>query len=1306
MIDIDIYGKDLSTSFNNKITSPAQKIKPKVVVNWLQSRNISNLSASVDANNQHSSSSSDFLGGDLGYYFTPEQCANGIERQGFTWAVTDAKDVNGNIIRADGGWYTMPTDLDDPYEFGWWSGTISGSTVDPTYGGYGFVDNPTITLAFDSMECNHVRVSTSEYYGQVHTYRLTVRSSDAGVANPLYTEVVTIPGESYYYEHYLPESLGHSTINQVELEILTTRNPLDYGRIQEINTIYKTDVSDDIVSFSWDKTRDLHVTELPIAGSSSGSTSFTFDNTDKNYNMFNSSSSYGKYMKKNVKIESSMGWQIIKSDDLYIDKTLSSNISSSDTTILLSNTDNLPDGGAGDYYVMIIDPDGVNREYILVESTDDTYTITVRQRGYNNSIARNHSAFTTVRFETFEYVAYTDSYVDEWNASSQSMTVAAEAADWTKFASESIITKGFLMEKATVPEAVKALLLKTNFPQKKIKNLNRFERSALENGSVLHMDFSESVSERSGAILPIKNGLRARFFAMLDANFNKVRDILADALDRELTDLEKALGEYSFTSPDYVVNTVDVAYTAGSALDLVDYTFVDINGDSISDYFNGVFDGYYVPIDTGVQYLGISIAHAGVRMYLDDSLILDSWQVHPVSAGQYTDLISDELNLIAGKPYKIRIEFFHQNSTNNVDDFSIYLSYAVGSNPMAVVPEEACYTMAAIDRVGGVDANFLPASTDRNHVKNNGVYIGDVSVGLEGGLVSNPDNFSVFFDGSSYMRLPYDLSWDMNNSSSENYSGKWSIEINVKPSGPYSGNDGEYISSFDHDTTPTGGFEFFNDSSSNGFQIKTSAGHESVSASGSLSTSSWNHIIVTFDGSVLKYYLNGQLQDTLGLVGTISSWADLDVCFGGRNGYYLAGSGEVAPTLLRSFSCDQFLIYNSIFTDTDVANRYTEVVMQPLTIYPFLYGNEASCRDVIEEITLADLGRFYIDELNDARYEHFYRFFEPSIDQHANTQLTISDDSHILSADFNVQLQANKVVVKVANLSTVQTSVQPLWRADDPTTLAVVNLEVAMNESSNSMTVSSTVDPPFFRSGYLVIDNEIIKYSSKTPNTFNNLTRGLFGTTPTAHSQDSPVREVRYWDLKYDNAPAYEIKDPLISGIAFETPNQVDLLQFRPDSYGAKLIISANSSVDKGTFVFAEGTDPVTEKVSFASIAGRPIIVTDQGSQLEEEVEDPSASIADSIRVYGVKEIVIENRYITDFGHAQKIADFIISKMTEPVPVLNIQTLLTPKTQVGDRIKISSMDSFDIINGEYWVVAKSYSFGGTPSQNLMIRKVV
>jgi len=128
MLTSGLYGKTLSTSFNSAITSPAQKIKPKIIVKWLDSRHLDNLVVTTNdapANTSYPN---------MGFFFTPSEAFNGIKRQSFTWAVAGAKDINGHTIKADGSWYAMPsitsidlanTQAGSNLEFGWWSNSIS-----------------------------------------------------------------------------------------------------------------------------------------------------------------------------------------------------------------------------------------------------------------------------------------------------------------------------------------------------------------------------------------------------------------------------------------------------------------------------------------------------------------------------------------------------------------------------------------------------------------------------------------------------------------------------------------------------------------------------------------------------------------------------------------------------------------------------------------------------------------------------------------------------------------------------------------------------------------------------------------------------------------------------------------------------------------------------------------------------------------------------------------------------------------------------------------------------------------------------
>lgn len=1295
MLTKDIYGKVLSNTFDSKIISSAQSIKPKILIDWLDSRHSENVV--VTTNSPHPSTSQ----GSIGYYFSADQSSNGFERQSFLWGVADAIDNKGKTIRADGNWVAMPSDLSDNYEFGWWSGSKSLSSAHPTYDGYGFTTNPILNIQFSDRKCNLIRVITSEYYGQIDTYTIIVRSNDLGVPNPLFQETVRIPDNSYYFDHYLPDSLSHDTIYRIEITVLTTKNPGDNARIQEVNPIYQSDISDYVISYDISKSRDLHESSLPIAGASAGNLNVVLDNTQKDFNLFSNSSMFGKYIKKDIKVKATSGWRIQKSNTLYIDKQLTSNISSSSNTLILTDTSDLPAGGSGNNFVMVIDPDGVNREVILCSSVDSTYDISVAERGYAGTVAKAHNSSTTVRFEVFEYPQYSEFYVDEWSAQSDNMTVSFTASDWGKFISERILTNGFFLDKATVPDACESLLMISNFPKKEFKSLNRFDISARKNSAILHYDFNESAVDRSGNVIDVGSGLRARFFAMPSGSYNKVKDIRADALDRELSDLEKALGEVSFISPTYTVNSSNIS-SSSMAINIGDssaFSFIGIDGVTYSEYFNCVFDGFYVPTDSGSQVLVLDIAQGGARIYLDDTLILNDWRLHPTSAGSYFTIESEELNLTAGKPYKIRIECFHKTG-----DFALKLKYAVGISASENLLSSQTKTIAVLDKIGSKNPSHAPASSDRNKRSNYGLYLGGGEIGLSGGMPSISNNFSCLVGGTKYIRLPYDTSWDMTDNSSTNYTGDWSIEMYIKTPNVFNG-DGEYISMWEDSGTTSNGFEFYSNSTNHGFKIKTSTGVLSLNSNTTMSTTQWCHLFVTYNliENKLSYYLNGQLIDSDTVNGYITLWNNLDLTLGGRNAYYdNSTNSEVPPSIIRSFYLDEFLIYNRSFNDEEIKNRYTETQMKEVTIYPFLYGSESAIRNIIDEITLADLGRFYIDELNQARYDHYFRLFEPTIDQHANVQTNISDSNQILSADFITQVQANKVVVKIAGISSNLVGTQSLWRAADPTTLAVVNLENNISNSSTSMYVSSTTEPPFSNAGYVIIDNEIIKYNNKNSNEFLNLERGQFGTTAASHNSNTSVREVRYWNLKYDKAPAFRVKSPFITGILFEEPDQINILKWLPSNYGAELVICAGNSVNKGDIVVAEGTNPLTGKVNFTAVAGIPVVITEQNSQITEQV----AALEENIKRYGLKEIIIENRFITDTVHAQKIANFIIEKMGDPVPVINLNTIPTPKIQVGDRIRISSLDAFDIINGEYWVLSKNYQYGETVSQNMVIRKVV
>jgi hypothetical protein len=881
--------------------------------------------------------------------------------------------------------------------------------------------------------------------------------------------------------------------------------------------------------------------------------------------------------------------------------------------------------------------------------------------------------------------------------------------DWSKYLLEKTINTGFFMQNAYVGDAVENLLMRANFPKKNIKKLNTYASGAQSKGAIANYSFKEETIDRSGNNIIPGNGLRGRFWVMPSGGELNVKDILADAIDKELSPLDKALGLKPFSSPTSVVQSTQISTNASSALEVENYVVVAPDGSQSSTYFNGVFDGYYVPLESGNQRIVIYTRYAGVRLYLDDSLILDGWTYNTTTSGVLTRLPSSTVNLTAGVPRKFRLEFYHSFDDDNGPSFCLELWKEVGVFAEQIIPATDFYTIVALDSVGSKNSSFLPNALDRNNLRNNAVYIDFPQLAQETGLNSEPDNKSVRLSSNSYIRIPYHQSIDVTNSGSYLYTGEWSIETFVRfQSGFFSGT-GEYISNWGN-SSPTSGFELYHNASGHGVKVICSNGVSSstvVASSNSLIASSeYAHITVTYKDSLLRYYVNGDLHSEQPVDGAPVSWSNLPVTFGGRGASFISGTGEIPPSVFRDFTLDEFALYNRCLSEEDVENRYSESSIQPLTKFPFLYGNDETIRGIIDSITFADLGRAYIDEEDFARYEHFCRLFEPSIDQHANVQYTINDESHIVEADYVIALQCNRVTIQISGLASGAAGDQSLWRADDPTTLSTVTLLANMTPTSNVAIVNTTDDPPFPTSGYLKIGSEIVKYVSKTGNSFNGLERGQFQTTPASHlindGNGSKVRECRYYNLLYDKGPAFNIKSPFITGILFEDPDEIEIVRFIPGAYGAEFIIATANSVPSGKIIFAEGVDPLTEKVAYTAIAGIPVVVTEQNSQITEQ----SSSMEESIRKYGLKDVVIESPFINDPVHAQKIADFIISRTQDSVPILNVNAIGIPQMQLGDRIRISEMNAFDIINADYWVIGQSFSVSNAVQHVLTLRKVV
>jgi len=1294
MLTKDINGKTLSTNFQSAINAYAQKVKPKVVITFLDSRHLDNLT--IATNDSYASNTKgtrpDQLAGNTslcGYFFTPQQSVNGLQRQAFTWAIANEKDSNGKIIRADGNWHAMPNDLSDNYEFGWRSNSVSTNSayVD---GGYSFTTNPYVEYSFTQRKVNKVRIVTSEFYGKISCYKVDFYNNTYSL---FHTSNGTIGKDEYYKDHILPTSAVTDMVDKIRVTIYSTQNKQDNARINETIPLYEVDVTDYVVSHSIDRTGELWENSIPIAGTGSSSASISLDNTTKIFNPFDDTSTYGKYMKKDLKVNIYNGWRIIKTDEIQISNELKVAMNTSVTSMTLSDASYFPQGNSTNYFTAIIDPGTDSREVVLYSSRTDK-VVTIVERGYAGTTAKSHSVNAVVVVDPYEYVNGGEFYIDEWSGGS-SMEVSVRCLDKTKFLTEKQITTGFYLQNLTVGDAVENLLMQTNISKNEFTQIVPYSLYSKKN-AIASYSFSSPIWRDEDAVTP-GNGLRARIWKIESGKENEVKDIKADALDVQLSDYDKAMGSKAYIPPSYTsYSTVDTSVNGFSsntalAVNISNFSFTK-DSNTYSEYFNGVIDGYYIPTASGDQSFELLTASSGVRMYLDDTIIIDYWNgaapaSSPRSLTSY-DYMGRYLDLDANVPYKIRIEFYH--SEGIIDSgfaFSLDLKQKASGGSYAGVTTASCRTVVAEDSSGCRNVTFTSSAKNRNHYRNNGLYINSPTIDTASGLVSEPNNKSVLLSTTSSIRIPYDESLNLGNSSSSQYTNEFTYEAYVKfNNGAFTG-DGTYLTNETVVSSVNYGFSFFYNNSAHGFTMHTGSGSKTVSSNTGIDTDKWDHICVTYKDSKLKYYHDGVLVDTETNV-TASNFG--------------VGNIEIGNAS-KGFYIDEFAIYNKALDAETIKNRWFSTQIRPITVFPHLYGNDQSAKEIVDAISLADFGRFYANEEDKFQYNHFYRYFEPSITQHSSIQKTISSNSHIVSGDYNVQLQSNKITISVTEQNPLVSNRQGIWTATpDPATLGVVRLTDGIDSNDTVLLVSTTNDPPFPSSGYLKIDDEVMKYTSISSNSFAGIERGQFDTEATDHYTNDLVREARYYEISYDNAPAFNIQQPFITAISNTSPAEIEIVKFSTSSYTAQLLLAASSSVNEGGLAFIQGNNVLTGEQDYTAIAGTPIIKQESSNLIKKQ----SAELSSDIKKYGLKEVVIDNEYIYSAAKAQEIADFLISKFSEPVPVLNIQTIAIPTLQIGDRIRISNLESLGIIDTDYWVVSHSLSVGDTLDHSITLRKVI
>ena len=453
-----------------------------------------------------------------------------------------------------------------------------------------------------------------------------------------------------------------------------------------------------------------------------------------------------------------------------------------------------------------------------------------------------------------------------------------------------------------------------------------------------------------------------------------------------------------------------------------------------------------------------------------------------------------------------------------------------------------------------------------------------------------------------------------------------------------------------------------------------------------------HHVIATRVGTSMKVYLNGLEVAT----GTCPSGS----CDGNLGLYsYLGGTNMTFGGTSRFQGYMQYAsVYNKGFSEDDAERKYRASQLSNVYVFPYLYSLDKTKWDAMLKFATADVGMFYFDEENYFRYEFLNQFHEPELARHREVQFEFSDELNIKDGSYTSELQTNKIKIEVSPV-TVPSEFQNIWGAEDGDSLAIAKIDADMTPSQTSIAASNLDDPIWLSNGYFKIDNEIMSYASRDATTLSGIVRGLYGTKPEFHANNSLCREVRVYNIEYNDVPVGGVKSPFITAVSFD--KTVDLEKFSTTPFKAEVILSANESNSVGDLAILQGTNPVTDLDNFYAIAGLPLTPKTKNNESQ---QTEIYNISFRRRMKRVKELVIQNEFIQNKEYAKKIMNFIILYFGDGVPIVNLDIIGVPQLQLGDLIKILKFDKLSIIDKNYWVIESTIDYDGGINQTLVLRE--
>lgn len=567
--------------------------------------------------------------------------------------------------------------------------------------------------------------------------------------------------------------------------------------------------------------------------------------------------------------------------------------------------------------------------------------------------------------------------------------------------------------------------------------------------------------------------------------------------------------------------------------------------------------------------------------------------------------------------------------------------------------------------------------------------------------------FNSTLDQVAYMNYTTDLPMTISSTSS------FSIEMWVKPTVTVGGSDERFLLSRENfgSTVQAGTWRL---SIGTDGKVKfaiyptTAAGALSITPSptpSALTANEWAHLAFVFYisgvNSVLEIYKNGVIYTTY-------TWATASAALTSAEVKTLIGGYQVSTANNFNGGISNVAVYNRRLSIGTIALHYARGISIYQNIYPGIAASSDSYWGEMLKIATADIGMFYFSEDGMFVYEHGRSYDDAMKTQHSVVQYTLDDNEDIISASQSVELQVNKVSVKVYPKLVSGGATASIWSAPSGTSLAISTLSNGISATStDGISFNTTknpaglMEPIWLDSGIIKIDDEFIKYNKTSGNTLFDITRGYWNSIPSAHLTNAIVSEAREFNMEWSGSPVFYVKYPFITGVLYDKTISASHWRFSGEK-GYIRLYASNNAMQSSRYLTIEGNNPITKLDNFFHVAGYVADSKVVGSQIVTEVAE---DYKDNIRKYGEKVLQIDNPLIQSEAYAKDLAQFLLAKYSVPVPVLEISTMGTPHLQLGDRIEIDTLDSMSIVAGEYWIMSIDCSYSGSIEQKMSLRRV-